>query len=210
MVGRDLPEAHHIEDQRTGPQGTPFAQNLALGWDLIGNVCLGILHPPASVNVLMTTVHQSGRVSIFHKCEYNLSLKMDDDPIFRRQSNDNDLGHSIEDNKVIELMDKAFTKNSTVNWIAPLPFRETREILPNNRSIALKRALVLQGSLRRNTTKQELSCRAFLTLVMPRLCLLFNPDRSVGTCPYSGCTTLRRRTNYELNSNFPANTMAFP
>lgn len=155
LIGRDLPEAHHIEDQRTGPRGTPFAQKLALGWVLIGNVCLGNLHPPASVNVLKTTVHQSGRVSVFDKCEYNISLKLDDDPIFRRQANDNDLGQSIEDNQFIELMDKAFTKNSTGNWTAPLPFRETREILPNNRSMALKRALMLQGSLRRNTTKQE-------------------------------------------------------
>ncbi|XP_065942625.1 uncharacterized protein [Magallana gigas] len=141
------------EEER--PRGTPFAQKLALGWVLIGNVCLGNLHPSASVNVLKTTVHQSGRVSVFDKCEYNISLKLDDDPIFRRQANDNDLGQSIEDNQFIELMDKAFTKNSTGNWTAALPFRETREILPNNRSMALKRALMLQGSLRRNTTKQE-------------------------------------------------------
>ncbi|XP_061185158.1 uncharacterized protein LOC133193208 [Saccostrea echinata] len=52
-------------------------------------------------------------------------------------------------------MDKTFTKNSAGNWTAPLPFRETREKLPNNRSVALKRALMLQGSLRRNPTKRE-------------------------------------------------------
>lgn len=31
LIGRDLPEAHHVQAQITGQKGTPFAQKLALG-----------------------------------------------------------------------------------------------------------------------------------------------------------------------------------
>ncbi|XP_062620653.1 uncharacterized protein LOC134282244 [Saccostrea cucullata] len=106
---------------------------------------------------MKTTVQQSGRFSVFDNCEYNITLNtcIDNDPMFKRQPNDNELGQSIEDTQFLELMDKTFTKNSTGKWTAPLPFRETREKLPNNRSVALKRALMLQGSLQRNPTKRE-------------------------------------------------------
>ena len=36
LIGRDLPEAHHVLDQRTGPRGSPYAQQLPLGWVVIG------------------------------------------------------------------------------------------------------------------------------------------------------------------------------
>ena len=31
-------------DQIVGPDGTPFAQKLGLGWVIIGQVCLGQIH----------------------------------------------------------------------------------------------------------------------------------------------------------------------
>jgi hypothetical protein len=40
LIGRDLPEAHHVLDQIIGPPMTPFAQRLPLGWVIIGDVCL--------------------------------------------------------------------------------------------------------------------------------------------------------------------------
>jgi hypothetical protein len=41
LIGRDLIDAHHVENQITGPQGAPFAQKLSLGWVIVGQVCTG-------------------------------------------------------------------------------------------------------------------------------------------------------------------------
>ena len=46
LIGRDMIDAHHIIEQRTGPVGSPFAQRLGLGWVVIGEVCLGRVHQP--------------------------------------------------------------------------------------------------------------------------------------------------------------------
>jgi len=31
LIGRDLTEAHHVHEQRTGPRNSPFAKRLGLG-----------------------------------------------------------------------------------------------------------------------------------------------------------------------------------
>lgn len=36
LIGRDLPEAHHVHDQNVGPTGSPYGQRLSLGWVIIG------------------------------------------------------------------------------------------------------------------------------------------------------------------------------
>ncbi len=40
LIGRDLIEAHHVLDQRIGPNRSPYAQKLSLGWVIIGETCL--------------------------------------------------------------------------------------------------------------------------------------------------------------------------
>ncbi|XP_069109740.1 uncharacterized protein [Argopecten irradians] len=37
LIGRDVPEAHHICEQIIGPPNSPFAQRLNLGWVVVGN-----------------------------------------------------------------------------------------------------------------------------------------------------------------------------
>ena len=44
LIGRDLVEAHQVLQQITGPESTPFAQRLRLGWIVVGEVCVGTLH----------------------------------------------------------------------------------------------------------------------------------------------------------------------
>ncbi|CAG2225411.1 unnamed protein product [Mytilus edulis] len=65
LIGRDVPEAHHVFRQLTGPKGTPFAQELFFGWVIIGDVCLGKVHKPNFVNVNKTNVMNNGRGTIF-------------------------------------------------------------------------------------------------------------------------------------------------
>lgn len=67
LIGRDLPDAHHVLDQVRGPPMTPFAQRLPLGWVIVGDVCLGKRHKPTNVNVNKTYI-TSERGTIFEPC----------------------------------------------------------------------------------------------------------------------------------------------
>lgn len=44
LIGRDLPVAHHVLDQRVGSGNEPFAQRLRFGWIIVGETCLGKVH----------------------------------------------------------------------------------------------------------------------------------------------------------------------
>ena len=55
----------------------------------------------------------------------------------------------------MEIMKGSFVKDDDGHWKAPLPFKSPRPRLPNNRTLALKRAHVLDASLRKNPRKRE-------------------------------------------------------
>ncbi|KAK3099523.1 hypothetical protein FSP39_005709 [Pinctada imbricata] len=165
LIGRDLGEAHQIEQQILGVnKNAPFAQKLKLGWVVVGEVCLGKLHKPNYLNVKRTHVMSDGRGTVFDPCRSNIQLKelhMNDnfsscghlgDNVFQRSKDDNKIGLSIEDRKFLQLMDKEFTKDSNGHWIAPLPFRTPKPNMPNNRDQALKRAQSLHKSLQTDST----------------------------------------------------------
>lgn len=46
LIGKDLPEAHHVQVPITGQKGIPFAQNLALTWTFKGETCIGKFQKP--------------------------------------------------------------------------------------------------------------------------------------------------------------------
>lgn len=56
LIGRDIPEAHHVHKQIVGPKGTPFAQELSLCWVIVGDICLCKMHKPNTVNANRTHV----------------------------------------------------------------------------------------------------------------------------------------------------------
>lgn len=56
FIGRDLPDVHHILEQRTGPPHSPYAQKTKLGWVIVGDVCLDKRHCPDSVHIFKTYV----------------------------------------------------------------------------------------------------------------------------------------------------------
>ncbi|KAK3096719.1 hypothetical protein FSP39_002652 [Pinctada imbricata] len=65
LIGRDLGEAHQIEQQILGVnKNAPFAQKLKLGWVVVGEVCLGKLHKPNYLNVKRTHVMSDGRGTV--------------------------------------------------------------------------------------------------------------------------------------------------
>ncbi|XP_060064935.1 uncharacterized protein LOC132545277 [Ylistrum balloti] len=150
LIGRDLIAAHHVLEQRVGEDRHPLGQKLPLGWVILGEVCMDKVHLPETVNVNKTFILASGRPSYFQPCENKLSV----DP-FQKTENDEKTGLSIEDRMFLQLMDSDFQKGHDGRWIAPLPFRTDRSLLPDNKYQAEKRAKALDSSLRRNPTKRK-------------------------------------------------------
>ena len=72
LVVRDLPEAHHVHDQRIGHRNSPYAQRLSLGWVIVGEACLGKVHTPDFVNVNQTYILENGRPTLFQPCTYDM------------------------------------------------------------------------------------------------------------------------------------------
>ena len=171
LIGRDVIEAHQVQEQITGPRGFPFAQRLGLGWVIVGDVCLGKLHKPNSSDVRVATFKtymvdaESQRSSIFQPCTSNLALKecsydvtvtqSQDDSLFQRTREDEKVGLSQEDHTFLQIMDKEVSKDDKGHWVAPLPFRQPKQRLPNNRQMALKRAEILDNGLKRNPEKRK-------------------------------------------------------
>lgn len=82
LIGRDLIDAHHVLDHRIGVNGLPYAQKRPLGWVIIGETCLGKLHPPTSICVSKTFIIDNGRSTHFEPCESLLSVDTKSEPIF--------------------------------------------------------------------------------------------------------------------------------
>ena len=162
LIGRDLLEAFHIEEQLVGPKDAPFAQKVCFGWAIIGDVCLDKRHRPdcddLEVSCLKTHVLQDGRTSIFKPCSSVMKLTEEpfyDQRLFARHHDDDVIGLSTEDRQFLSLMSERMTKTGDGNWTAPLPFRDPRPRMPDNFPMALKRAKILDSSLQKSPTKRE-------------------------------------------------------
>ena len=167
LIGRDLVQAHVVDQQIVGAENAPIAQKLKLGWVIIGEVCLGKVHKPTTINVKRTHVLSDGRETVFDPCTYSRQVKVSqsddvyderDDlrvDIFQRTKDDNKIGLSVEDRAFVQLMDREFRKDSTGHWSAPLPFRTAKPKMPNNRDQAIKRAKSFDRSLQTNPLKKE-------------------------------------------------------
>lgn len=165
LIGRNLLTVHKVRKQICGKQDDPFAQKLDLGWVIIGEVCLGSVHKPSEVNALKTHVLDNGRPSFLTPCDSQFKVKETftlsqsqaissplplsslkvkptvenlGETVFCQTNKDNSLAHSAEDLIFLEKMKQCF-KDNTNSWVAPLPFRSPRRLLPNNRCYALKR-----------------------------------------------------------------------
>lgn len=160
LISRDLPDVHHVKDQIVGPDG-PYAQLLNLGWVIIGETCIRNAHIPP-IYVKKTSI-RDGRQSILPSCSKLYTIKhhsVEDchalaSDLFVRDRDDNKVGTSIEDRAFLSIMDTKCKKDERGYWVAPLPFRLDRPLLPNNGDIALRRALMLDANLKRNTTKAK-------------------------------------------------------
>ncbi|XP_052799499.1 uncharacterized protein LOC128231119 [Mya arenaria] len=151
LIGRDLMPAHYILDQRLGCENQPFAQKLRLGWVIIGECCLDGNHVPQDLNSMKTFINRNGRPSLMEPCENAFNKKA----LFATSRDDNRIGPSQEDKKFCSLMSTNMKRNEEGNWVAPLPFKEPRNILPNNRPNAVRRTASFVSSLQKDHVKKE-------------------------------------------------------
>ena len=155
LIGRDIPQVHHVLDQVIGDKAQPFAQRLLFGWVIIGEVCIGQVHAPREVNVRKTQILNDGRCTTFPLCPYNISVKSREDELFVRTPDDNKVGLSVEDKQFLKLMDEEFKIDETGHWSASLPFKNTKPVMPNNYPQALKRTHIFDASLRKDSNKRQ-------------------------------------------------------
>ena len=73
--------------------------------------------------------------------------------IFTTTRNDNEPSLSHEDRAFLEIMERGIHKNASGNWEMPLPFRDERQTMPNNRAQAMQR---LQGLFKTFNRKPEM------------------------------------------------------
>ncbi|VDH98897.1 Hypothetical predicted protein [Mytilus galloprovincialis] len=124
LIGRDATAAHHILDQRIDKDNKPYAQRLRLGWAIIGETCLGLVHTLDTITVNKTTVLPNGRETNLKPCEYGFRVK-DREPdigstVFKQTREDDTLGLSQEDKEFLIVMDKEFHKSGNGRLSAPL------------------------------------------------------------------------------------------
>lgn len=179
LLGRDILQVHKVRRQFNGPDNAPFAQKHDLGWVIVGDVCLGGAHTPTEVNTFKTCIMDNGRPSYMLPCENLVKVKEDlSQPlhqnislpwshsleqqenllgatVFQRTEKDNQLAPSIDDLTFLQLMDKGFVKDESGSWVAPLPFRNPRRPLPNNRQQAHQRLMSLQRAFQKRPSMKE-------------------------------------------------------
>ncbi|XP_069138180.1 uncharacterized protein [Argopecten irradians] len=165
LIGRDIIAAHNVLDQRIGDDHEPCAQKLRLGWVIIGETCLGAVHQPEMVTVNKKNVLRCGRETCFTPCPNDLNFKIKDtlgdktlnisEDIFSHSKDDETIGLSQEDQKFIDIMEDGFFMSPEGKWSAPLPFRQGRIRLDNNRMQAVQRTETLPE---RYPIKQEKFC----------------------------------------------------
>lgn len=168
LLGRDVLCAHKVREQINGPLHAPFAQRLDLGWVVVGQVCQRKSHTP-TVCTFKTVILENGRPTALEHCDNFLQLtelsqskrqvkapeQMLGQTVFNRTENDNKPAPSIEDNLFLEIMDKEMYKDEDSSWVAPLPFKEPRQKMPNNRDLAESRFTSLKRNMQRKPLMQE-------------------------------------------------------
>ncbi|CAC5372360.1 unnamed protein product [Mytilus coruscus] len=98
LIGQGVTAAHHILDQRICKDNELYAQRLRLGWAIIGETCLGLVHTSDTITVNQTTILPNGRETNLKPCKYGFRVK-DKEPdigntVFKQTREDNTLGLS--------------------------------------------------------------------------------------------------------------------
>ncbi|XP_033111171.1 uncharacterized protein LOC117112208 [Anneissia japonica] len=137
LLGGDAPKTHKVRELRNGPDNMPWAQRLDLGWVVIGEVCVNDVHKKNGISTCRTEILLNGRPSrLFEVCRNHVEIQ--DSELFKIIPDDEKTAMSTENRKFVEIMNSKMKKDENGNWEALLPFKEGRNILPNNKPESCK------------------------------------------------------------------------
>ncbi len=183
LLRRDLIQAHKVMEQCNGPQHAPFAQRLALGWVIVGDICLNGAHKPSTVDVFKTHILGNGCPSHMSPCPNSMHVKdclnlhyeskhpftlnpeqisvpiqnecLIGESVFCYTRNDEKLAPSMDDLAFLKIMEREFHQDESNSWVAPLPFRSPRHRLQNSKVQANNRLMSLTRKLRTHPEIKE-------------------------------------------------------
>ncbi|KAK7913154.1 hypothetical protein WMY93_013365 [Mugilogobius chulae] len=139
----------------------------------VGDVCLDGVHTPPQVNSYKTFILENGRPSHLQPCNSQITVKETftkapeysyssisspvsgcnvdgiGQQVFTRTADDHKLAPSVEDIQFLQILDAEIYQDSDNSWVSPLPFRSSRQRLPNNRQLAYDRLMSLRRTLER-------------------------------------------------------------
>lgn len=174
LLGRDILRVHKVREQINGPHNAPYAQRLDLGWVIVGEACLEAAHKPAEVSVYKANVLPNGRTSFLRPCPNSIQVKEDysgkphrhnclyfthgeadqavstdrlGHTVFEISKDDNKPALSMDDRAFLTIMNDEVYQDDDHSWVAPLPFRSPRRLLPSNREQAVNRLASLRKTL---------------------------------------------------------------
>ena len=166
LIGYNCSQALLPREVVSGKENQPYAQRTDLGWSVVGhgNPCLdygdtiGISHhivvrqvTPAvdsSVN-LKTRVHYVNRIKVKEIIPSDIINILESD--FSERAREND-PVSQEDLNFLTKLKENITQKDSGHYEMPLPFKEERPKLPNNKACAMHRLNCLQRRLKRDET----------------------------------------------------------
>lgn len=103
----------------------------------------------------MVVLHCLNPVTVRFRFSYVDQKSYAYDLVFVRTVDDDKPSLSIEDKDFLQIMETNFHADASGCWFALLPFKYPRQLLPNNRELAVRRAQILDASLHKNPVKKQ-------------------------------------------------------
>ena len=169
LIGSNCSQAIVPREVIPGKQNKRYAQRTDLGWGIIGNVGKSTIdegeHLTAIVHRITTesnlpTLKPSAR----RPCHFSIrpTIKEVINPAQLREMLELDFSErgaeqpmSQEDKKFLSIMGRETRQREDGHYEMPLPFRQERPVLPNNKPLALHRLRKLQTLLENNKRYRE-------------------------------------------------------
>ena len=169
LIGSNCSQAIVPREVIPGKQNEPYAQRTDLGWGIIGNVgkstmdegehLTGIVHRITTESNLPTLKPSARR-----PCHFSIrpTIKEVINPAQLREMLELDFSErgaeqpmSQEDKKFLSIMEGETRQREDGHYEMPLPFRQERPVLRNNKPLALHRLCKLQTRLENNKRYRE-------------------------------------------------------
>lgn len=169
LIGTNCPRAIKPREIIPGSDNDPYGVRTALGWGIIGRVCLS---PPSDshenydvwtnkiITRELTSTDECARPrygatfalkscvkEVFNPAQVNEMFELD---FQERCGVENERSLSIEDQKFLNILGEGIHKREDRHYEMPLPLRSEEVELPNNRSLALKRLFLLKECFKRD------------------------------------------------------------